>query len=313
MSDTATAPKLQPLHTACIDCAFARFDHEAEVPLQVGCHAGRLEQYKVDGSVVEAENDGAQFYVINGRRCNMKRPILGPGENDPIQEVVARARAEEKIRLAGIVLLQDGDMDDWKNRLYVSVMSLVGPLNAAVGMAGYHEIIVVNNQGQVPPAEVDAHINEVIGPYNLSCQSILVVGRDESGGRVGRYEALHQGVRAVRDSHFFTVVPLGHYVPAALPALVDVAINDGLKKFVVLTPPDDWTGLTVSVKVYRNPVVGGFEEMEFADELGGKWPVSNLAEKLRLLVPDQVDSLLDYVHECGCGPRQLPAPAEASL
>ena len=304
-TSSTTTPTLQSLHTACLDCAFARFDDSGPVPSQDGCYAGRLEKYLAEGSAVAAENEAAQFYIVNGRRCNMKRQIMGPGENDPIQEAVAQARSEEKIRLAGIVLLLDGDMEDWRNRLYVSVMSLVGPLNAAVGLTNYDEIIVVQNQDQVSLQEVTAHLAEVLGPYSISYQLVRVVGRDESGGQVDKFRALDEGTRAIRSSHFFTIVPLGHYVPAALPAVVDIAVNDDLARFVALTPEDDWSGLTVSVKVYRNPVVGGFEEMEFADPDGNKRAVSSLAEKLRLLTPDLIEPLHNYVSECGCGPQEV--------
>ena len=62
---------INPLHTSCRDCAFAKY-HGSR---QMSCDLGRIKAYREAGAeVIEAFDDkGKEFFVINDRACVMKR------------------------------------------------------------------------------------------------------------------------------------------------------------------------------------------------------------------------------------------------
>ena len=73
--------------TACKNCLFAVYDHKT----QIGCQLGRLEKYIERDEVIEAFDDEAEFYVIQGI-CNTVRQTEWNNGVANIDKVMAEAR-----------------------------------------------------------------------------------------------------------------------------------------------------------------------------------------------------------------------------
>ena len=73
--------------TACKNCVFAVYDHKT----QIGCQLGRVEKYIERDEVIEAFDDDAEFYVIQGI-CNTVREMEWNNGVANIEKVMKEAR-----------------------------------------------------------------------------------------------------------------------------------------------------------------------------------------------------------------------------
>lgn len=114
--DIPISPKINPFHTSCNDCIFAK----KEGKTQVGCEFEKINLYKEKGvDIVEAYDDfNNEFFIINDRVCLQKR-IPSWGEFYPKEEWRSVVQDQIKIKYHAIVIFREsmefsafGDLED---------------------------------------------------------------------------------------------------------------------------------------------------------------------------------------------------------
>lgn len=294
--------QLMAVHTPCQGCVFAC----REGRTQTGCEHQRTEAYRERGMLIEAENELGEFFIVNGRRCNLKRtedwrPELGPDERKEA------AREEVRVRLAAIIVCQDGAVTaDWHTALQVSVLGL---LDRVGSLPAFDEVILVDNQADIPRQELRERFLSVVHEVRpgLNPSYVRVIARNPDGSPLSFSRALDEGVKAVKFSHFYTVLTPGAYMSSTMPLAIDLAINNGLEEFVVLTPAAGIDGTTIHVLTHRDAKVGGHTPVEYAHETADGQVESvvctDVVDKIRWLDSRQVQPLEKYigsVEGCGC-------------
>lgn len=243
-----TKVELHVIHTSCKECVFAEYEPDDEFGhCQTGCSFGRLAKYREQGAdIVEAHDNDAGFYIVNGRNC----PAFRSTKSDWAQRVhpenrAAAVRQELTVRTDVVVPLLTGSDVEGLARTVDSLHKLA--LKPA-------SVTVVNNQGDVKTAKVVAALTRLAGGLNWNL--VDVRERDAEGARVDLHRCLDMAARKLKG-HFYTVLPAGQRLPASFTSDLSRAVVDDMARFVVLTPAGGGVGLTVSLGFHNAPMVDG--------------------------------------------------------
>jgi hypothetical protein len=286
--------ELKQVHTSCQHCCFA----VSESGTQTGCKAGRLDAFRaIDPAlVVEAENEYGEFYLVNGRTCNLQRHYpWGDGLTD--EERLRKARDEVRTKTALVLVLVDGEQEE--NTTEAVALTLWSARNVAP--LPFHEIIVVDNQDRIPAAELRSMVGAAADKSGADTvwRFVTVADREGDGSRITFGRAVDCGLAHLRGSDYYVTARAGDFIPLTLPADLDRACNERLLRFVALDHGDD-TGPTVLVAAHRASNVGGHEEVAYAIDDGTEIILESPLDKCRHLAPHRVLPLADVVPECPC-------------
>lgn len=274
--------------STCNNCVFAKYDADQ---VQVGCKAGRLEQFIQQGVTVRKSWDspadwsgdgpppriGKEFYLIE-RACNLSRPHDSEWANEtPQEEWLSKARAEVTTRFHAVMYAPNGTSTE---EVLKTVRSLAGQTpNPAV-------TVVIT--GTAPrPSEVMAALKKEFG-RGLNWNVRLQAERLRDGNPVGRGRAIDSVVNELRpsDAQFYGVFDAGSEVPPGLLAEIDVALNDQLERFVLLIQSEGLPGIGPVVSVRHHHYLGGNAEAERELSHGQVIRCDSIEEKTSLLVPE---------------------------
>jgi len=267
------------VHTACRTCVFAQY----EGLTQTGCKVGRIDQYKEqDGeAVVEAYTlDGGkevEFYVVNGRLCNLFRDRASHWASEHKDNHEKQARKEVRLKMAFLVYLGEG----------LTVESLKETAKSIKAQAILpHLVLFINNQSTVKPGEINVALWQTLGNA-VTWRINAVVERGENGARVSRERALdiaafslpNPAVSKTACATCYAVFYPGFVVPRDFISSIDQAVNGNLDRFRLLTPLEDGNALVCQIWMHQHPMIGGYDNWYGPN---GE-VISDLVEKVKAL------------------------------
>lgn len=206
--------EIQAVHTACRGCCFAI----PEEGTQTGCILARAEMYEDQGCLVDAyDENGNEFFIVNGRICAAKRsPEWASRQTDVVEAV----RNEIRTKLTVVVFVGDGLEETVKSLLGQEVLP--------------HEVFFVATTGAAP---LSLKLRELIGevpPFTWKVSLIDAPPRTVVDTLFPQF-----------TGHFYALFRSGFVLPRRFIARIDDAVNYRLESFVVSLPYDDENGLVV--------------------------------------------------------------------
>lgn len=210
--------EIHPLHQACRDCIFAKYDGKT----QVGCQLGRLEVYRERGQVVEAYDNDLEFDVVNGTACHFFRDRNSAWAKKFADTPATQARKEVTMRIEVIVILQDGDTIEKLKNTIESVKSQELQPTA---------VYVIHNADALNIGDV--HVFLVKNALGLNWTLTDICKRAPIGGRISWGECVDE-IFSKLHGHFYVLVTPGQALPSAFLLNIDRAINDNMDRFSVL-------------------------------------------------------------------------------
>ncbi len=221
-----TATTINGIHVSCRNCCFAVRESET----QVGCKLGRLEKFREQGCVVDAEDGtGAEFCVINGRMCNAHRLVESDWAHQYAGRELEQVREEIALRLAVFVVVDEVVSED---ELVATARSLLAQERPP------QETFFVHNGGMKPGRlaailrrELASHITwRVVGVF------------PEGDTRPSRPAALDLAIAQAKQSSWYAVFNGGFVVPYSKQGWWETNSGEAL---TASTGAGSTTGITV--------------------------------------------------------------------
>lgn len=227
--------QLHTVHQSCKTCVFADYnwDPNAEPdqnkPRQTGCAAGKLAIFHAQSpaNVVEAEDDEAEFCIVNNRKCQFFRDNRSEwAKQVPADQWADHARAEARMRIDVIIVVDDSGEG------LPGLESTLECLKRQTLKA--NRVFVVNNSEVIRTGKLQQFLDKHAGDLNIYRTDIHV--RVE--GKCIHHLACVDEVYSKTNGHFYATFRPGFAIPEDFIASIDAAINDRLEQFVVLQPVD---------------------------------------------------------------------------
>lgn len=225
--------------TSCKHCVFAVNRDVNGRPTQEDCRLGRVETFGRRGELVEAYDEDADFYVVDGRNCAAYRDVRSDWARRTPQPEEA-VRRELTLRAAAVVLVGDASVED--------VLATARSLNAQLLPPA--EVFFVRSRGE-SPYRLHLALREACAPH-LTWRMVSLYEPDASDGF-----CVDEAVAQTRLSQWYGVFRAGFVVPDSYFLDIDRALNERLERFCVLLPVASGDGLFVSVAAHRHPLVSG--------------------------------------------------------
>jgi len=235
--------QLHTVHQSCKNCVFADYswdpaaDPDRNKPRQSNCTAGKLAIFHAQSpdNIVEAEDDEAEFCIVNNRKCQFFRDNRSEwAQHVTPDQWVAQARAEAQMRIDVIIVLDDSGEG------LAGLETTLERLKKQTVKAS--RVFVVNNSETIRTGKLQQFIDKHSGDLNIYRTDIHI--RVE--GKCIHHLACVDEVFSKTNGHFYATFRPGFPIPEDFIASIDAAINDRLEQFVVLQPIDaDLNGMVV--------------------------------------------------------------------
>src|SRR5690554_4248051 len=123
---------MKPVQTPCKNCVFAEYEDIT----QIGCSAGQLDKFRQNNiEIIEAYDHEKEFYVINGKMCQMSRSASW-GIKHPKENWVKVARQETNIKYQ-VFVVSKGDLEKLASTIKSLYEQEIKPR---------HIVVISNNQ-----------------------------------------------------------------------------------------------------------------------------------------------------------------------
>lgn len=203
------------IHTSCKGCFFSEWSGKT----QTGCSAKLLKSYEdYVLPVIDEEQD--EFFVINGRHCNFKRPrIWGHAFKGRISEAIKKARKELCPKVELVVYLDKFDKDSFKvlNKTIESGVKQTSPISA---------ITVINNT-ENDPLSLSTSLSNFVSNYSIPWKIKNIIEAEATPNR-----CFDLAVKESKYTYFLYCVA-GYKVPNVITKL-DKLINDKMEQIVAI-------------------------------------------------------------------------------
>ena len=248
--------EVERIHTPCKTCIFAKYNGDT----QTGCGLGRIQPFREQGSVLEAEDEEKKFYIINGRLCNGFNEPGGEFAKTFAQEDwVETAKKLLKLRLAIIVVIEEGH----------DLQMLTPTIESIMGQSlKPKQVIFVNNQKTIRAPEIQTKLWKIIG-NSLTWRINAIVERGAGDSFVSVPRAIDHTINSVQSAYYSVFKP-GFYIPTSFVEDLNVALNEKMERFSLLLPQPDGNGLTVQTEMHKNSQINGNMPMVYETPDGEK-------------------------------------------
>ncbi len=267
--------QLDPIHSICQGCIFAQYDDGP----QAGCDAGRVEKYREQGNLIEAFDDGGEFFIVNGRLCSMRRtPEQSRGNS--VAERLCNARAEIRLGV-DVIVVADSDLD-----------ALGVTLDALGRQTLPPAMVVCVNNGALARGGLSAYLRGHTLTFNWKAQEIIE--RTPEGDPVPFGRVVDIALPQCSGAQYYTVLKAGCVPPLSYLEALDVVANDELRPPCVVKPNTSGNGLTALTSLHR--ILGGHGLVDFKNGHDGPpeseleaavmnlpYGMADLAEKIEFL------------------------------
>lgn len=254
-----TTTRIEQLHTSCHDCIFkTEYKHDK----QVGCQLLRLDLYKQKGlTVIEAQNDTQEFYIINGIKCHSKRTTSW---GDKVQTNRGeRVRQENRMKYQAIIFTVDEPENGFDN-LKLTIRSLLDQ-----SIPPQHITVVREKTSSLQPSIISRYLDSTGIPWRIE----NIIDKD-----VTDFDTLDTIIRTCKYPYYLTT-----YAWMSLPSnfieTINEKIYDDNLRFAILCDGDENLPVLVSTAIHW--------------AYGGHRPTS-LMEKLQY---DKCDSLIIDINQ----------------
>lgn len=227
-------------HTCCKNCVFAMYVGNT----QVGCELGRTRKFMDQGFLLEARDDEKEFFLVNGRNCRAYRNKIW-GENVTKPERPKRVREEMAVRVDALVIIPSGLNFAALERTIRSLKSQTLRPN---------QVVFVSNQDAVPREQLIVFLRQNCGDLNWKLTHIFL--RKEDGSFMSKEEAVDIAFPGVTGEYYVTA-SAGSVFPEGFIREIDVAINDHLERFSLLTPTPQGEFQVVLTAMHALPEIDG--------------------------------------------------------
>jgi hypothetical protein len=248
--------KSNGIDTHCYGCVFNLKEtivesDGAEVPEQIGCKVGRLEQYEDNGvTLIEACNEEENYYIIPDKICSMYRPQEWVAKHSTASTKELEKLAEEEVvgRMVDIIVLVNE---------YEQTNEVVGFLNEieAQTMKPAKVHLMVRANGRPPSFYIT-----MLSKYTFQWQFHHIVDPSMSYGDI---------INRVGDkcnSYYYAVFsPSDFFLPTDFVEKLFDRTYRQLKGFSLAEPVDIYSGLIVQSKAHK--LVRGNGERSAADKI----------------------------------------------
>lgn len=280
--------QLEKYHTPCKNCIFAEYKGKT----QHGCQMGRIEPFRDLGSIIEAEDEEKEFFIVNGRFCNAYS--LPDGEfakKTKPEDRVAVVKAALALKLTFIVIMGDG----------ATPQSIEPTISAILAQTVKPcEVIFVNNQTVVPAPLFHTKIFKMLG-NDVTWRLTHIVEREADGSFVSWERCVDHAMNNVNGA-YYSVFTAGYAPPSNFVAKLDESLSNRMERFSLLTPGPNGEGLTVQTSVHKSSLISGNTKMVAGVE--GEEPVAlnNVVDKIKFYAKVQdMEYLVKNVAEiCPC-------------
>jgi hypothetical protein len=237
--------------THCFGCVFQHMgtvtqENGADFPEQIGCLAGRLEQYEDNGVVLEeAYNEEQNYYVIPGRKCSMDRTI-GWAANQKITSIpewIGLAEEEIMGRMVDVIVLANR----WHTKDEVDRFLTLLDNQSWGHPAKVH--LVVADENCVPSDYI-----KLLSKYNFKWKFHHIVDLTMS------YGDMINRVGDKCDSFYYAVFDPDFSLPTDFIKRIFERTYRQLKAFSVAEPIGIYSGLIVQSKAHRRVQGNGHEK-----------------------------------------------------
>lgn len=248
MSETVDQPQIHKVHTSCKGCYFSLWKDKT----QTGCSLRLIDKFKEKSEIIEVFDEvGDEFYVINDRNCQFKRPeVWGHRFSKNHDNAYKWARKENTPRVDLIIYIDKLDAPNL-DRLHQTLKSID---DSKVGA-----IKIVNNSLEDPSAlSIQVQRSAMTFGINQIPRTLKhVIEADASYQRCCDM--------AVKESKapYFLVCKVGFKFPAQKIHELDVRINEKLEPFSLLEFDED----TYMSSTFLYKMVGGNVEKPFIEKI----------------------------------------------
>ena len=271
----------QKMQTACWDCIFSCSQEDGVENLGNYCSTNRLEKLKNAGAEiidVMSEQKGKKFKIVSDRICNMFRTKIWEEnqqrDDDEAPDFAEIARKEVQIRCNALIYISDiqtpesqsDSRKDTKKRLNKIASTMQSLCDSDIAPS---HITLINNTKITPYDFINFLRIEIREHnYNVSCEWHMeyidpkheeISDKDKSEV----YEkCLDIAAKDPKACQYFAVFFEGNEISKNYLSKIDEAINDKMKRFLVLLPEEPGDGgLFIQQMAYK----------QFAGNKGGKF------------------------------------------
>lgn len=222
------------IDTVCKSCIFATYEDNT----QTGCKLNRIESFKnIGAEIVEAMDSEKEFYVIKERVCNTCRNEEW-GENHDKKDWLPIVMSQIMLQCeAYIYVAPHHTQEDIGYTITSWLKQYIKPTRITV---------VLHNKSKLSRVEVVNSVKkQCSGKVDWQVENISPVDGETKN------RCLDIAIKKCK-SPFYSVSNAGYWVPAKYLQSINRAINDGMERFVMLTPLDEQgNGLLVMTKIHR--------------------------------------------------------------
>lgn len=266
-----------PIHTSCKNCVFAKYEETGQT--QIDCRLGRLDKYRKTGTeILEAfdnEKYKNEFFIVNGRKCGalVTKSLDNPSHCMPVDDLEAKDYVEmfnksNKIKLTFVIMFNN---DSSLKHLSFTIHSL---LNQTILP---FKIFFVNNSKYIQDKDLHTILYKTIG-NKLTWRLTSLQNKDSSDD-----DAFDNIISQINTS-FYSRCDCGVKIPLDFTDKLNIALNENLERFSVLTPSKTVEVLTVQTGFHNNPMTSGntpSEAIEYNDDetVLSRTKLNNIVEK----------------------------------
>jgi len=252
-----TEHKEDKVETLCLNCIFAEWEiNTYGNKEQVGCSAKILTKFDYEECIDDKTK--TEFYAIPGRVCLYNRSEAWAKTHTSMEDLVLKARQEITLRLTTVVYMGENHTeDDLINTIKSLVQNKLQPCY----------IIFIFNDVKLAPSYLMPLLAKHLSDSHIQFRMEFIQERGAS-----TFRCIDICTKKV-ETTFFAWFNAGFIVQPNFISNLDIALNDNLERFLVLTGDENYNGLVIQRLIAR--------------QIGGSIGERNLLEKLKHIMEAQ--------------------------
>lgn len=236
MSDqTAIVGKI---HTCCKDCFFATYDDIT----QTGCSIDRLNKYREinEDFVLECYDNEAEFFLVNHMICLYYVDKQRLAQDTTKEELFAAIRRLIKIRYHVIILVHDSNIDNLNHTLRSLKQQDHPPILLT---------IIKLHDCQIPGAEIFKAFHRIYTDPNQQPQYRI---QNPVNPELTKEDYIDIAIDGTKNEKygFYCIFNSGFEIPREFGHKLDVAVNDDMQRFQLVTANEDGNGMIVPLTAH---------------------------------------------------------------
>jgi len=275
------AQESKVIQTICDGCCFCvSLDKSEEHNLNEYCEADRLESLKSQGgmiySIVDESSKNSITKAVDGRVCTMMRnetwEEIKKSQGLDEEELVKEARKELEISCAFLIYMGKNEEASEEERLD-NVLKTIQ--SAEDGDVKPGHFFIINNAG-IKAYTVLTYLRKKLKELDIKTKWNMEYILEDSVKELEEKEAVDRCVDMIYkniNKNYYCIFKDGDIVPRKYISSIDNAMNDELKRFLVLQPKNGDISGTFIIK---------FAHKQFKGNRGG-----NLIDKIRTETEEQ--------------------------